>query len=385
MSQPSFPIRRRTLAAAIPMLLLSFSLAPQPGLASDMRQTSAGRVEVERMVSGLVEPWAIAFLPGGSFLITERDGRLLHFTAGRGIRVANVPYVWANGQGGLLDVVAARDFATSRTLWLSYAEPRGSGQAATTVAAARLSDDGLALEDVRVLLRQEPPNAKGQHFGSRIVEAPDGKLFVTLGERGEMDFAQRLDMLRGKVVRINRDGSVPADNPFVDNPAARPEIWSLGHRNPQGAGLDLDGRLVTVEHGAKGGDEVNYPEPGLNYGWPVITYGVNYDGRKIGVGTHRDGLEQPAWYWDPSIAPSGLMVYSGRLFPDWKGNIFIGSLKFDFISRLELRDGHVVEVERLLEGDYARIRDIREAPDGSIWFLSVGDGAAYRITPGKGA
>lgn len=348
--------------------------------AQDSQVTAFGTVEVTRMVGDLSEPWALAFVPDGGLLITERDGRLWHITGSERIAVAGVPRVAQLGQGGLLDVVLARDFPRTRAVFLSFSMPAGRG-AKTALAAARLSQDGRALQDVQILFEMSTASGKGQHFGSRIVEAPDGTLFLTIGDRGARGEAQNPAAHNGKVVRINRDGSVPTDNPFFAG-GALPEIWSLGHRNPQGAALDAEGRLWTVAHGARGGDEINTPEAGRNYGWPVISYGVHYSGQPIGEGVARDGLEQPRHYWDPSIAPSGMMIYSGRLFPDWAGDIFVGSLKFDMISRLE-RDGLAVsEAERLFEGEYFRIRDIREAPDGSIWFLSVGDGAAYRITPG---
>ncbi|MHA3914785.1 PQQ-dependent sugar dehydrogenase [Halovulum sp. GXIMD14793] len=341
-------------------------------------QTSAGAVQVQKMVGGLDEPWALAFLPEG-FLITERSGRLLIIQGGEAQPVRGVPEVWDNGQGGLLDVVAAREFAASREIFLTYSKPVGRG-AATAVVAAQLSSDNDRLQNLREIFVMNAPTRRGQHFGSRIVEAPDGTLFVTLGDRGDAPNSQDLQMHNGKVIRINRDGSAPSDNPFV-NVGGLPEVWSYGHRNPQGAALDADGTLWIVEHGAQGGDEINRPGPGRNYGWPVISYGRNYNGSKIGEGTAKPGMEQPLHYWDPSIAPSGMMIYSGKLFPEWRGDIFVGSLKFDMISRLEHGNG-VTEAERLFQDRFIRIRDIREAPDGTIWFLSVGDGAAYRITPG---
>ena len=222
--------------------------------------------------------------------------------------------------------------------------------------------------------------SRSRHFGSRIVEAPDGTLFLTIGDRGEDESAQDLRRENGSVVRVARDGSIPADNPFVGQRDARPAIWSYGHRNPQGAALDLDGNLVTVEHGAQGGDEINVIKRGANYGWPLISYGVHYSGQPIGIGTAAPGLEQPAFYWDPSMAPSGMMIYSGKLWPDWRGDIFVGSLKFGYIARLEGKP--LTEVEQLKSRATRRVRDVREAPDGSIWFLSVRNGALYRMTPG---
>ncbi|QHQ35339.1 PQQ-dependent sugar dehydrogenase [Algicella marina] len=369
----------RSISLAVIAAIVATALFVTSEAEAETVPVDGGEVEVTRMVTGLDEPWAIAFLPSGGLLITERDGRLLRVMEGSASLVSGVPEVAVLGQGGLLDVVLARDFATTRTLFISYAKPMQGG-AGTALAAAELSADGSSLQNVRDIFTMNNGSGAGQHFGSRIVEAPDGKLFLTIGERGARELAQDKSRFNGKVVRINRDGSIPADNPFVGGDGLD-AIWSLGHRNPQGAALDETGTLWTVEHGAQGGDEINRPEPGLNYGWPVISYGRHYSGGKIGQGTSAPGLEQPAHYWDPSIAPSGMMVYSGSLFPEWQGDIFVGSLKFNMISRL-VRDGsEVTEAERLFQDRYTRIRDIREAPDGSIWFLSVGDGAAYRMTP----
>lgn len=340
-------------------------------------ETSSGRVEVVTIVEDLDSPWSVAFLPDDGMLITERDGVLWHLDEAGRREVANVPEVRASGQGGLLDVVPDPDFAGNRTIYLSYAEPVGVISARTAVARARLAEDGTALESVEVIFRQQPEQRGGRHFGSRIV--PDGKgfLFVTLGDRGQAELAQDLGTHMGKIVRIGTDGALPVDNPFREDRA----IWSYGHRNPQGAALDETGRLWTVAHGARGGDEINRPEPGRNYGWPVITYGVDYSGAKIGEGTAKPGMEQPVWYWDPSIAPSGMMIYSGKLWPEWAGDIFVGSLKFDLISRLDREGDSITDEERLLQDSFARIRDVREGPDGAIWFLSEGDGALYRMTP----
>ncbi len=355
-------------------LCLTFLIA----LPAHALDTSAGKLVATRMVAGLTEPWALGFLPGGGLLITERGGRLLHVAGGETRAVAGVPEVAARGQGGLLDVLVPRDFAATREIFLSLSKPQPGG-AGTAVARARLSQDGARLENVRVIFELAPGSSGGRHFGSRLVEARDGTLFVTIGERGDRLSAQDLGNQNGTVVRIARDGAVPADNPFVNTPGARPEIWSYGHRNAQGAALDGEGRLWVVEHGARGGDEVNLVKRGANYGWPVIAYGRHYSGARIGEGTHKDGMEQPVHYWDPSIAPSGMVIYSGKLWPEWRGQIFVGSLKFGMISRLA--GSPLTEAERLRSPETARVRDIREAPDGSLWFLSVGNGAAYRITP----
>ncbi|WP_244327874.1 PQQ-dependent sugar dehydrogenase [Roseibium sp. RKSG952] len=331
------------------------------------------------MLGGLDTPWAIGILPDESFLVTERDGELLYVKDGKSQRVSGVPKVAASGQGGLLDVTIARDFSNSREVFLTYSKRQSSG-AGTAVAVARLSENGKRLTNLRVIFEAVPGGSGGRHFGSRVVEANDGSLFITLGERGDRPAAQDKSNHMGTVIRINRDGTIPSDNPFVGDPSARPEIWSYGHRNPQGAGLDARGRLWVSEHGAQGGDEVNLVQPGLNYGWPVISYGKHYSGQKIGEGTSKPGMEQPEFYWDPSIAPSGLLVYSGKLWPQWKGDLFVGSLKFDYISRLA--GSPLREVEQIKGAETERVRDIVEAPDGSIWFISVGQGAVYRLAPG---
>ncbi|WP_170398888.1 PQQ-dependent sugar dehydrogenase [Ruegeria arenilitoris] len=348
-------------------------------VSADIVQTSSGPVQVSPMIDGLDTPWAIGVLPDEGFLVTERDGELLYVSDGQAKRVRGVPKVAANGQGGLLDVTIARDFAQTREIFLTFSK-RQFRKAGNAVAVARLSESGDRLTKVRVIFEAVPGGRTGKHFGSRVVEADDGTLFVTIGDRGDQPAAQDTTNHMGSVIRINRNGTVPGDNPFVEIDDVRPEIWSFGHRNPQGAGLDAQGRLWISEHGAKGGDEVNLVQPGLNYGWPVISYGVHYSGDKIGEGTAKPGMEQPEHYWDPSMAPSGLMVYSGKLWPEWKGNIFVGSLKFDYIARLA--GSPLREVEQIKGPETERVRDIVEAPDGSIWFISVGQGAVYRMTPG---
>jgi len=341
--------------------------------------SSAGRIDVQAVVSGLDEPWGLGFLPGGGMVVTERAGRLLHLSAdGQVTPVSGVPAVYDEGQGGLLDVMVPRNFATSREVFVSFSQPGGRG-GATALAVGRLSQDGSALENPRVIFAMDAGRG-GRHFGSRIVEAPTGHIFLTIGDRGDDDTAQDLGNHNGTVIRLNRDGSVPADNPFVGQAGARPEIWSYGHRNAQAAALDATGQLWVVEHGARGGDEVNRVSRGANYGWPVISYGREYSGARIGEGTAKPGMEQPAFYWDPSIAPSGMVFYSGKLWPEWRGDLFVGSLKFGLISRL---DGTgMTEQERLQSDETARVRDIREGPDGALWFLSVGQGTLYRMTPG---
>ena len=271
-----------------------------------------------------------------------------------------------------------RDFATSGEIFFSFSKPQG-GASGTALAVARLSDDRRQLQNVRVLFEMAPGASGPRHFGGRIVEARDGTLFLTTGDRGQDATAQDLMRHEGKVIRINRDGSVPADNPFVGRADARPEIWSWGHRNPQGAALDAEGRLWVNEHGARGGDEINLVERGANYGWPVISYGTHYSGAPIGVGTQAPGMEQPQMYWDPSMAPSGMAIYTGDLWPAWRGQTFVGSLRFDYLARVG--GAPMAEVEQIKGRETARVRDVRQAPDGSIWFVSEARGTIYRITP----
>lgn len=343
-------------------------------------ETSAGPVTLDRVVTGLDEPWAVGFLPDGGLMITERDGRLLLVRDGEKTEVSGLPEVAASGQGGLLDVLVSSDFAETRTLFFSYAKPQRLGATGTALMRAELNEEGTALENVQDIFELTEGSTGGRHFGSRIVEAPDGTLFLTIGDRGNRMSAQDLQSENGTVVRVAKDGTIPDDNPFVDIGQAMPAIWSFGHRNPQGATLDLEGNLLVVEHGAQGGDEINRVSRGANYGWPIIAYGQHYGGGRIGEGTARDDMEQPAFYWDPSMAPSGMMVYSGALWPEWEGDIFVGSLKFDYIARL---DGEpLAEVEQIQSEQTLRVRDVREGPDGAIWFLSVGEGALFRMTPG---
>ncbi|MFK7868869.1 MAG: PQQ-dependent sugar dehydrogenase [Roseobacter sp.] len=330
------------------------------------------------MVEGLDAPWGIALLPGGELLITEKSGELLLWDGNSTRTVAGAPDVTDRGQGGLLDVTVPRDFATSREVFLSYSKP-GRGGAATALAVGTLSADAARLENLRDLFVSAPGFSGGRHFGSRIVEADDGTLFLTIGDRGDRPSAQDRANHNGAIVRINRDGTVPADNPFVGQTGFQPEIWSYGHRNPQGAGLDANGTLWTAEHGARGGDEVNRIRKGANFGWPVISYGRHYSGASIGDGTSKSGMEQPAHYWDPSIAPSGLIVYQGDMFPEWRGDLLVGSLKFDYIARLEISGDQAEEVAQIKASATERVRDITEATDGSIWFISVGNGAIYRL------
>lgn len=341
-----------------------------------------GPIQADLVADGFFAPWSLGFLPDGGVLVTERGGTLWHLRAdGSRDEVAGLPGDLVEiGQGGLLDVLIPRDFATTREVLFSHAA-RQQGGAGTAISAGTLSADGTRLQDVRRLFEMAPGSSGGRHFGGRLVEGPDGRIFLSIGDRGDRPSAQDVGRHNGSIIRINRDGSVPADNPLAGRDGARPEIWTWGHRNPQGMALDGQGRLWTNAHGARGGDEVNLIRKGRNYGWPVISFGRHYSGAKIGEGTAKPGMEQPEFYWDPSIAPSGMVIYSGKLWPEWKGDFLVGSLKFDMISRLS--GSPLREIERI-EGDATlRVRDLREAPDGSIWMISEANGAIYRLTPAR--
>lgn len=370
---------------------LYLGLAAIPGHAQDAARlpSSAGPLDVQTVASGLENPWGLAFLPDGRMLVTERAGRLRIVSRNGTVSspVIGVPPVLASGQGGLLDVALAPDFDATRLVYLSYAEPR-EGASGTSVARGRLMEDAgnARLENVEVIFRQQPAVSGSGHYGSRLVFGRDGTLFVTLGERQtQRARAQDLSTHLGKVVRILPDGGVPDDNPFARMPGARPEIWSYGHRNPQGAALDpVTGRLWTVEHGPRGGDELNHPEAGKNYGWPVISYGREYAGGSIGEGTARPGMEQPVKYWDPSVSPSGLAFYTGTLLPGWKGSLFTGALSGARLIRLRLNPAgeRVVEEEPLLTELRERIRDVRQGPDGALWLLTDSpNGRVLRVAP----
>ncbi|RZL47896.1 MAG: PQQ-dependent sugar dehydrogenase [Variovorax sp.] len=351
--------------------------------------SATAQVRSEVVTSELENPWGVAFLPEGRFLVSEKAGRLRVVESdGRlGTALSGVPTVASSGQGGLLDVRVDSDFAANRTVYFCFSEPAASGSAnGTALARARLSGDRTRLESVKVLFSQKPKVASSAHFGCRIVEARDGTLFLTLGDRfSRKDDAQKLDNHLGKIVRIRKDGTVPPDNPFVGRAGALPEIWSHGHRNGQGATLAPDGRLWMTEHGPQGGDEINVPEAGANHGWPVVTYGENYGGGRIGDGlTSKEGMAQPLHHWVPSIATSGMaFLTSDRYGAAWKGNLFVGSLKFGYLDRIELKDGKVVAEHKLLEDGRARIRDVKQGPDGLLYVLTDASrgGKLIRLRP----
>ena len=377
----------RSRAAA---LVLAVALPASAAAQNAQRvQTEKAEVVVETVARGLEHPWGLAFLPDGRMLVTERPGRLRIVSAEGevsepldtpGLRVA------ARGQGGLLDVALDPGFAQNRQVYLSYAEDRGEGRGGTSVMRARLNAAGTGLQEPQVIFRQEPAYTGRNHWGSRIVFDRDGNLFVTLGDRFDLrEQSQNPANHIGKIVRITPEGRPAAGNPFLQQEGARPENWSLGHRNIQSAGLHPQtGELWTVEHGARGGDEINIPRPGRNYGWPIISYGVDYSGAKIGQGTAKPGLEQPIYYWDPSIAPSGMVFYTGDKFPAWRGSILVGALAARLVSRLEVEGNRVTEEERMLRGLGERIRDVRQGPDGFVYLLTdSSQGRILRLRPAR--
>ncbi|HEY5807287.1 MAG TPA: PQQ-dependent sugar dehydrogenase, partial [Povalibacter sp.] len=396
--QPAVSTAEATQPPASAAATVAPPIETRPPNSKDFRPAFAGQtrapsiktsfaLDVSEVATNLDSAWAFEFLPDGRVLVTEKLGRLRIIGTDRKVSapVEGLPKVFAEGQGGLLDVALDPKFADNHTLYWSYAEPRKGGNG-TALAKGVLTESGgkARVEQVQVIFRQMPTFDSKLHFGSRIVFAPDGKLFLTLGERSVPEtrvLAQDLGKHFGKVVRINPDGSVPNDNPFVGRSDAKPEIWSYGHRNVQGATLDTQGRLWTIEHGPRGGDELNRPQAGLNYGWPIITYGIEYHGPKIGAGiTAKEGLEQPVYYWDPVIAPSGMTFYDGDLLPEWKGNLFIASLLDMKLVRLQLTNDKVTGEEWLLQDRKQRVRDVKQGPDGALYVLTeAGDGALLRV------
>jgi len=376
----------RSVYRLIVAAVIAFALPAAAQITGAPPPKTKSRYTVDTVARGLDHPWGLQFLSDGRMLVTERVGRLRIVDQSGALSppIAGVPEVVAKGQGGLLDVALDPKFDTNSLIYLTFSEPRSGGLNGTSVARGRFVEEkGQArLEDVAVIFRQEPATSGGAHFGSRLAFADDGTLFVTLGERYQRDFAQDISRHWGKVVRINADGSFPADNPGLGSKAAR-GIWSFGHRNPQSAAIHPTSRkLWIVEHGPKGGDEVNIPLKGRNYGWPVIGYGIDYSGAPIHAGTHREGMEQPIYYWAPSIAPSGMAFYTGDRFPFWKGNLFVGALAGQHLARLVLDGEKVVGEERLLTELDQRIRDVRQGPDGLLYLSTDSNrGEIIRISP----
>ena len=340
-------------------------------------------IEVAVVTDGLSHPWGLAFLPGGDMLVTERRGTLRSVRSGELLPdpVAGLPPIEQHGQGGLLDVALHPDYANNRLIYLSYAGRGDDGGYSTEVLRAPF--DGRSLSDAEVIFRAVPKTNGKRHFGSRLLFGTDGKLYVSYGDRGDRPSAQDLSSHNGALLRLNPDGSVPDDNPFVGRDEAQPEIWTYGNRNMQGMALRANGQIWTHEHGPQGGDEVNLMRAGVNYGWPVITYGRNYGiGTKIGEGTEQEGMAQPIHQWTPSIAPSGMTFYNGEAFPEWQGDLFAGSLKFGLLVRLTLDGDEVVAEERMLDNAYGRIRAVAEGPDGLLWLLTdERNGKLLKITP----
>ncbi|MGB8089698.1 MAG: PQQ-dependent sugar dehydrogenase [Pseudolabrys sp.] len=344
--------------------------------------SSAGDLKVQTVASGLVYPWSLAFLPDGRMLVAERPGRLRIIAADGRLSppLGNVPKVYAVSQAGLMDILLARDFAQSRTIFVCYAEAAEGGGRIAVLRARLIEDESPRLDDITVIFRQKGPVSRGLNIGCRMVQAQDDNLFVTLGDHfGPKELAQKLDNHIGKIVRITPDGAAPADNPFIGNRGALPEIWAYGLRNAQGLAFNpADGKLWEQEHGPMGGDEINIIEKAQNYGWPRVSYGVNYDGTPVGSGKPTmEGVTDPIWHWTPSIAPSGIAFYTGNLIPGWKGSMLNGALKFELLSRLELKANKILKEERLLQSMRERIRDVRQGPDGAVYLLT--DNASGRI------
>ena len=354
--------------------------------AADQHKTELLNINVETIRKGLKSPWGMEMLPDGQLLVTLKSGKMKLISPENpktDIEVKNLPKVLSVGQGGLLDIALDKDFTTNNRIFLtaSIAGPEKLGGTAVFSAILKTGNQP-ALENTKQIFAVEDKTSGGRHFGSRIVIANDGTLFITIGDHGEMERAQDPFDTAGSVIRINVDGSVPEDNPFKDGVKALPQIWSIGHRNAQGAALNPEtGKLWTLSHGAKGGDEINQPEAGKNYGWPTISYGRHYWGEKIGIGTSAPGMEQPVYYWDPSIAPSGLDFYHGNLMPQWGNNLFAGALKYKMLVRLEVKDGKIVHEEQMLKNAYGRIREVRSFPDGALWLLA--NDKILRITPAE--
>ncbi|AKQ46023.1 glucose dehydrogenase [Rufibacter radiotolerans] len=352
-----------------------------------IKSTSAYKVEV--LAKGLEKPWAVEPLPDGNLLVTEKPGRLRIISAAGqvGEPITGLPKVDSRGQGGLLDVALSPTYVSDRTLFWSFSEPRQGGNA-TSVARGVLSEDRKSLEQVRLIFRAMPTYDGDKHFGSRLAFGPDGMLYMTLGERSDLEIrpqAQQMNSHMGKILRLTPDGAAAPGNPFAGQAGALPEIWTVGHRNVQSAAFDADGKLWVVEMGPQGGDELNLIEKGKNYGWPLVTYGEEYSGQPIpNAVTAKAGFEQPVYYWDPVIAPSGAQFYTGTAFPEWKGNLFVGGMKDKLLVRLRIENGKVTGEEHLLKDRGQRVRDVRQGPDGALYLVTdQTNGELWKISPGQ--
>lgn len=365
------------IVAALPLSLAPASAEPR------IIPSKKAPLAVETIASGLNHPWSVEVLPDGSYLVSEKGGALRRVQSGKiSPPISGVPDVATNGQGGLLDIALARDFETSRILFLTYSA-RGDGGTGTAVARARLSEDATRLEGTTRIFQMSRLTTRGQHFGSRIAVAGDGSLFFGIGDRGEGERAQDPRDHAGAILHINPDGTPHADNPFLGSSDGLAEIWSKGHRNPQGIAIDpRDGTLLTAEHGARGGDEINNPRPGHNYGWPRVSYGRHYSGAEFELGSTANGYEPPLYYWDPSIAPGAIAVYRGAMFPEWDGNLIVAALAYQLVARLERdENGAILSEERMFDGEFGRIRDVVVAPDGALLLLTdEDDGALLRVS-----
>ena len=374
-------MRKSAFRATALVLLLAVTAAPTLAQTRQFPSKKAP-LSVETLATGLKQPWSVEALPDGGYLVSEKGGTLrLVRDHAVSAPISGVPEVATNGQGGLLDIALAPDFATSRILYFTYSA-RGEGGIGTAVGKARLSDDATKLEGATRLFLMNRLTPRGQHFGSRIAVARDGSLFFGIGDRGEGERAQDMRDHAGAILHINPDGSPHADNPFKGSADGLPEIWSKGHRNPQGLAIDpKDGTLLSAEHGARGGDEINLPLPGRNYGWPLVSYGRHYSGAEFELGSSAEGYEPPLYYWDPSIAPGAIAVYRGAMFPEWDGNLIVAALKYQLVARLERDEsGAVISEERLFDGEFGRIRDVVVAPDGALLLLTdAEDGALLRV------
>ncbi len=368
----------RILVAVLP--LLGFGASP---LLAEEYPSQKAELEVTKIAGGLDHPWAVEVLPDGAYIVTERPGHLRIIRNGKvGEPISGLPKVYTEGQGGLLDIALAPDFSRSRKLYFTASIPGPGGQG-TALFSVTLSQNEDRLDNLAKIFQMNRFTETEVHFGSRIAIAADGSLFFGIGERGEMDRAQDPRDHAGSILHIEPDGNVPRDNPYARSETAAHEIWSIGHRNPQGIVIDpADGKLFVVEHGARGGDEINAVTAGKNYGWPVIAYGKHYSGAEIGIGQAAEGYEQPIYYWDPSIAPGAIDIYHGKMFPEWEGNFLVAALKYQLLARIERDDsGTPAHEERLFEGEFGRLRDVKVAPDGAVLLVTdEDDGTLLRVS-----